>query len=126
MSYKYVIDSFAWIEYFFGSKRGESAKPFIEGGEAATPAIVLAELVEKYKREKISFEENLRFILSNTKIVDLSQKIALSAGEINFENKKKIDGWGMADSIVLASAKALGARVVTGDEHFRELDQIMI
>jgi len=32
----------------------------------------------------------------------------------------------MADSIILATAKILTAKVVTGDEHFRNLDAVMI
>jgi len=30
---KYIIDSYAWIEYFMGIKAGEKAKPIIEGLE---------------------------------------------------------------------------------------------
>jgi len=30
---KYIIDSYAWIEYFMGTKAGEKAKPIIEGLE---------------------------------------------------------------------------------------------
>lgn len=48
------------------------------------------------------------------------------AGEINFENKKKIKGWGMSDSIIQATAKLLNADVLTGDEHFRDLGAVMI
>jgi len=40
---------------------------------------------------------------------------------INFERKKKVDGWGMADSIVVATGGRSKARVVTGDPHFRDL-----
>jgi predicted nucleic acid-binding protein len=29
--------------------------------------------------------------------------------------------WGLADSIVLATARELGAKVVTGDKHFIDL-----
>ena len=37
---KYVIDSYAWIECFMGSKAGEKVKPIIEGfEEKLTPAI---------------------------------------------------------------------------------------
>lgn len=44
----------------------------------------------------------------------------------HFENKKKIKNWGMSDSIILATAKLLNAKVVTGDEHFRDLDAVML
>ena len=126
MSYEYLIDSYAWIEYFRGTKKGEPAKELIETESCATPSLVIAELVEKYKRENKEFEGDLDFVLSKTKIIDLDKEIAKDAGKINFENKKKIKNWGMADSIILATAKKLNAKVVTGDKHFEGLDSVML
>src|SRR3989344_5609923 len=120
MSYEFVIDSYAWVEYFRGTKEGEKAKQFIESGKAATSSISIAELSEKYKRENINFEEDFNFIMSSTKIINLNIEIALSAGKINFENKKKIKNWGMADAIILATANLINAKVIAGDERFGE------
>ncbi len=36
MSYRFVIDSYAWIEYFRGTKAGGKAKDYIESKEDAT------------------------------------------------------------------------------------------
>ena len=113
MSFDYVIDSYAWVEYFRGSKEGELAKEYIENNHCATSAINIAELSEKYKRENKDFEKDMEFITSVAKIVEVSCGIALEAGRLNFENKKNIKNWGMADSIVLATAKMLNAKVVT-------------
>ena len=55
MSYDYVIDSYAWVEYFRGSKEGRIAKDCIENNNCATSSITIAELSEKYKRENKSF-----------------------------------------------------------------------
>ena len=126
MVYNYVIDSYAWVEYFKGTKRGEIAKEFIETKENATASIIITELSEKYERENKSFEEDMQFILSRTKIVPLNAEIALESGKVNCVNKKKIKNWGMADAIILATANILGAKVVTGDEHFRNLNSIML
>ena len=38
--------------------------------------------------------------------------------------KKKIKGWGLADSIVYATGLLKKAEVVTGDEHFKELKNV--
>lgn len=128
MSYKYLIDSYAWVEYFRGTEKGKKAKLYIENEKnaCATTSTTLAELSEKYKRENENFKDNFNFVIAQTKIINLDQDIAISAGEINYENKKKIKNWGMADSIILASANKLSAKVVTGDEHFKELNSIMI
>jgi|GEM_PF-6465801 len=41
MTYNYIIDSYAWIEYFKASKFGENAKKYIESKQAATQGGVL-------------------------------------------------------------------------------------
>jgi len=45
---RFVIDSFAWFEYFSGSEAGKRAVSHIEEGRVLTPTIVVAELSEKY------------------------------------------------------------------------------
>ncbi len=130
MSYKYVIDAFAWIEYFIASKYGEVAKRYIESGESATPTIAVSEISRKLLREiEIGNEtregrlERLKFVRATTRIVDLDFEIATIAGEIDLDMKKKRRGWGLADSIILCTARATKGKVVTGDEHFRGLEE---
>lgn len=126
-NYETVIDSYAWIEYFRGSPSGDKARQFIENGSSATASITLAELQEKYLREKwTTFEMDLRFIATKTSIISIDREISISGGRINFENKKKIKNWGMADSIILATARVLSAKVVTGDPHFKSLKEAIM
>ena len=49
MSYEYVIDSYAWIEYFRGSEQGKSAKEYIESMDSVTSSITIAELYSPTK-----------------------------------------------------------------------------
>jgi predicted nucleic acid-binding protein len=124
----YVLDSFAWFEYFSGSALGARAKPFIESSKGITPTIVVAELSEKYRREKLPFEQDLDFIIARTRVIPLDTGIAERAGALSHERKKRVKRWGLADSVVLATARECKARIVTGDEHFRDLvdEAIMI
>ena len=126
MNYEYLIDSYAWIEYFKGTEKGEIAGNFIENNSSITPSMVIAELTEKYKKENKEFEEDFNFILSQTKIINLDTEIAQSAGRINFENKKKIKNWGMADSIILAAAEKANVKIITGDKHFEGFNSVML
>ena len=126
MSYKYVVDSYAWIEYFRGSKAGEKAKRIIEAGEAATATITLAELKEKYTREGWPyFDDDLLFITSTTILVNLTKDIAVKTGDINAAMKARVKGWGIADSIILATAQTENAKVITGDKHFKGIKQVI-
>jgi predicted nucleic acid-binding protein len=121
-SYETVIDSYAWIEYFKGSASGRRAQEFIEKGSAATSAITLAELQEKYLREKWnSFDADSKFITTKTALIQIDRSVALLAGKINFQKKKEMRDWGMADSIILATANLASAKVVTGDSHFKNV-----
>ena len=38
--------------------------------------------------------------------------------------KKDVPGWGLADSIVYATAALKKALIVTGDEHFKKLKNV--
>ncbi len=127
MSYRFVIDSYAWIEYFIGTDAGRLAKNYIEGKEAATSGISVAELKEKYLREGWRyFDADLLFITSVTAIIPVDKEVAVSAGEVNFERKRKVKDWGMSDSIVLATARKASAKVVTGDPHFKDLKESIL
>jgi len=130
MSYRYVIDAYAWIEYFRASKFGEVAKRYIESEDSATPTIVVSEISRKLLRE-IEFGnetregrlKRLEFIRATSQIVDLDFEIGAEAGEIDLGMKKKVKGWGLADSIVLCTARNAKGNVITGDEHFRGLEE---
>ncbi|MBO3841805.1 MAG: type II toxin-antitoxin system VapC family toxin [Candidatus Brockarchaeota archaeon] len=133
MSYEYVIDAYAWIEYFRGSKPGEEAKHYIEEENSATPTIVIAELSRKLLKEVGRGVETiegrrtkLEFIGTITEIIDLSRDIAELSGEIDIERKDKVRNWGLADSIILATARKSNAKVVTGDKHFADLKNEVI
>ncbi|MDG6982829.1 MAG: type II toxin-antitoxin system VapC family toxin [Nitrososphaerota archaeon] len=127
----FVIDTHAWVEYLIGSRAGEEAKEFIERGGAYTPSVVVTELAKWYLREieaeRISadeMKEHLEFVSSVTVIVPLDESLARKAGEMDFMMKKRAKGWPLADSIVYATAREYRAKVVSGDPHFKGLDDV--
>lgn len=122
----FVIDSFAWIEYFKGNKKAARLKDIIETGKAITPAIVLAELSDVYHRENnADWEKHLAFIKSKTAIADLTAGIAIEAGKIKKDiRKKNKPNFGLADAILLATALSLEAAVLTGDKHFKGVKNV--
>jgi predicted nucleic acid-binding protein len=132
MSCKYVIDAYAWIEYFRASEPGEVAKEYIESDNAATPTIVVAEISRKLLREiELGNEtlegrlKRLEFIRATSRIVSLDFEVAAEAGKTDLDMKKKVKGWGLADSIVLCTARKAKGKIVTRDEHFRELEEVI-
>ncbi len=127
MSFDYVIDSYAWVEYFRGTSSGGLVRPYVEGDRAATSTLTLAELREKYLREKwSSFQGDLEFMSTRSLVMPVNRQIALLAGELNYTRKRTVKDWGMADSVVLATARNASAKVVTGDKHFEGLPDIIM
>jgi len=123
-----VIDSYAWIEYFTGTKAGEQVKPIIEQtDEKITPTIALAEIYAKtLKTENQELAERQRaFIKEKSAISPLDEAIAIESAKADVVMKKKIAGWGLADSIVYATGTIKKAKVVTGDEHFKKLENVI-
>ena len=132
MTYKYVIDAYAWIEYFKASEYGKVAKKHVESKYSATPTIVVSEISRKLQKEiELGNEteegrlKRLEFVRATSQIVDLDFENAAEAGKLDVEMKKKAKGWGLTDSIVLCTARNAKAKVVTGDEHFRGLDEVI-
>jgi predicted nucleic acid-binding protein len=124
---RYVIDSYAWIEYFIGSQAGDVVRKIIEsvGDEKLTPTICVAEIYSKVlSLEGLEAAELRRnFIKSRSALVPLTEEIAVEAAKVNVDMKKEIAGWRLADSIVLGTARKKRGKVLTGDEHFRNLKE---
>ncbi len=127
-----VIDTYAWVEYLLGSRAGAKARNYIEGEGALTPSVVLAELrkwylreIEAGRRSEREMQSHFAYIDSMTEIVPLDSSLALKAGEIDFLMKKRIRGWPLADSIIYATARSRAARVVSGDPHFKGLEDVI-
>ena len=125
---KYLVDSYAWIEYFMGTKAGEKVKPIIEGlEEKLTPTICLAEVYAKTLKVEgeEQAEKQRQFIKERSALIPLDESTAVKAVKIDAEMKKKIKGWGLADSIVYATGLIKNAEIVTGDLYFKNLKHVI-
>ncbi len=67
----------------------------------------------------------MKYVKSKTTVVKIDAEIAEKAGEINYEYKETIKGWGMLDSLVYAATVARKANVITGDPHFKDLPNVI-
>lgn len=122
---KYVIDSWAWVEYLIGSNSGEKVKQIIEnkGNEIFTCILSIAEIASMTKREDRDSDSAYKAMLSLSKIYNIDNDLAKEAGLFHAEIKKTIKDFGLIDSFILSVAKRIKAKVVTGDEHFRTIKE---
>ncbi len=117
---KYIIDSYAWVEYLDGSTLGEKVKKILEGNnEIFSLNLTISEVVSKVKRKNGNIDTAYNAINSISKVAEITPEIAKKAGEFHAEIRKRIKDFGLVDSLILTLARELNARIVTGDEHFR-------
>jgi predicted nucleic acid-binding protein len=131
---KTVIDTYAWIEIFIGSKSGEKAKEMLQKAEETyTPDVVIAEIARKYLREGMkeqTIRERLTTIEETSEIIPIDKNIAFESAKCYLElmekaKTRKLKAPSLFDAIVLATARTLGAKLVTGDEHFEEINETL-
>jgi len=124
---EYLLDTYAWIEYFIGSNEGKIVKTLIESEKIHTSIITIAELSDKYYRAGLTDEwgDRYKFIISKSNIIRLTLEIAKNAGPRKWKLRETIEKIGLADAIIIETAFQKGLIVVSGDPHFESLDNAL-
>jgi predicted nucleic acid-binding protein len=129
---KIVIDTYAWIELLIGSEKGNKVKELLENAEEVyTPSTVLAETARKFLREgtdEKTINAWLEIITTASVITQIDSATALEAAKCQLELSQqakisKQNTPSLFDAIVYATAKINQCRIITGDEHFKNLPQ---
>lgn len=118
---KYIIDAWAWIEYFRGTQHGAKLNDLLENPatEIYTCAITVAEIISKTAREGQDVETAYDMIISNSKIIKLDEQLSKQAGLLHFRMRQTSKDFGIADAFILAAANKLETKIITGDPHFK-------
>lgn len=124
---KHIIDAYAWIEYLDGSEAGLKVGALIEeNGETYTCAMTIAEVVSKVARKGKDVKVAYDVILSNSQIVTVNEELSLQAGLLHYEMRKTLKDFGLADAYVLATARRLKSKILTGDMHFKNVKEAIL
>ncbi len=124
MKFEHIIDSYAWVEYYLGTKKGARIKEIIETGNIATPILVIAELSDKFAREGKDFNGLFQFISSRSTILLLDVETAIKCGSFKAEMRKRFKQFGIIDAIIYLTAKSNNSKLLTGDVHLKELENV--
>ncbi len=116
-----VFDTYAWIEYFGGTKKGKRVETFLNEEEIVTPSITLIELSCKAAKRGWDFKKHLRFIKSKSRIVGLTEETIIKGGREYQDQRKSKKDFSLPDAIILTIAKKLNGRILTGNKHFKDL-----
>lgn len=117
----FVVDSWAWIEYFDGSPSGEKIKGYVENEKniVYTSSVTLAEVVSKFLRKHLDPHQAVKGISTLSIILPVDSDIATFAGELHADIRAHVKDFGLADAFVFAAARKKGAKILTGDPHFK-------
>ena len=125
---KFVIDAYAWIEYLEGSEEGMKVSEIIEDdlNDVFTSSATVAEVIGKVMRKNQDIKVALNHINNFSTVLEVTQEIGISAAQIHFEAKKKNKNFGMLDAFVAATARKLSAKILTGDNDFKEFKEAVM
>jgi predicted nucleic acid-binding protein len=116
-----VVDSSGWIEYLSGGGNAAFFRTPIESDESLlVPSLSLFE-VYRHMLRHIGRGEALNVVaaMRSRVLVELDDRLALQAAELSIETKLAL-----ADSIILATARAHDAELWTQDSDFEGLEGV--
>lgn len=116
-----IVDSSGWLEYFADGENASFFAPAIEDtGILIVPVICMYEVFKRLMEQR---GENTALVhigdMHHGQVADLTASIALQAAKISTELKIA-----MADSIILATARAYDATLWTQDADFEGIDGV--
>lgn len=116
-----VVDSSGWLEYFEGSGNADFFAPAIEDTDhLLVPVICVYEVFKRVMQQRgVAVARTHISDMHQGQIIDVDVSLAMSAATLSAELKLA-----MADSIILATARAYQAILWTQDEHFKGLDGV--
>ncbi|HSH37330.1 MAG TPA: type II toxin-antitoxin system VapC family toxin [Chthoniobacterales bacterium] len=115
------MDSSAWLEYFAdGPNAAFFAAPVEKGRELLVPTIVIFEV---YKRLQVQRDERTAArgvaMLRQGRVMTLTTELAIAAAAVSTTTRLP-----MADSIILATARAENAVIWTQDSDFADFERV--
>lgn len=118
-----LVDSSGWLEFFTDGTLADKYFNYLEKPEeVVVPALALYEVYKKIKNERR--EEDAIFAaaqMGRSKIVALDDTLAIQAADVSIKYKLS-----MADAIIYACALQEKAMLITSDEHFSGLPNVIL
>ena len=116
-----LVDSSGWLEYFSAGPNANFFAPVIKDTvHLIVPVICVYEVFKRILQQQgLSAAETNIADLYNGELVSLTPSLAISAAVIS--DKRKLP---MADSFILAVARAYQAVLWTQDEHFMDVEGV--
>ena len=108
----YIVDTYAWIEYFRGTEEGNVLAELLKEGshKFITLECCIAELACHAFITKHDFKAMLDYVKSNSIILPILLPLWIKSARIRGTMRKSIKKFGLIDSLILAKQKELHGR----------------
>lgn len=118
-----VVDSSGWIEYLAGGPNADFFREPIEDDEKLLVPVLSLFEVYRHLLRHLGREDALDIVAAMRRgtVIDLDDRVALDAAELSVASKLAL-----ADSIMLATARAHGADFWTQDADFEGLEGVRL
>ena len=116
-----IVDSSGWLEYFSdGPNARHYLSPLNDTAALIVPVITIYEVFKVVLRAS-SENEALQSVAAMQKgeVIDLTARIAMNASKLSLQHDLP-----MADSIILATARAYKCIIWTQDSDFRDIEGV--
>jgi len=124
LNHTLLLDTSAWIEFFIKSDRGKKVREVLSTKNCYTSIVSIAEISNFAIKQNINGKDLIKYVKGITKIIELTEKISFFAGELNYERKMMKNDWGMLDSFILSTALMYNMKILTKDNHFKDLPNV--
>jgi predicted nucleic acid-binding protein len=116
-----VVDSSGWLEYFADGPNADFFAPAVENiAELVVPSISIYEVFKRVLQQRDESDAlQAAAVMQQGMVVDLNTTLALSAAKLSVELRLP-----MADSVMLATARANKATLWTQDADFKNIEGV--
>lgn len=117
-----LVDTCGWIEWLTDGRLADAFAPYLaDPAELIVPATLQFELYKWAKREKSEVEAlDVIALTEQGRILPLTTRLALYAADLALQHQLSF-----ADAIIYASARMVDAPLVTADDHFKDLPEVI-
>jgi predicted nucleic acid-binding protein len=122
----YVIDTYAWVEYFRGTDKGKKLKSLLEQNHRFfTPVCCIFELRSWALSDSLDFTRILNVVRSVSGIEPINDDDWEEAAVVRHKHRKTIKDFGLVDALIVVVQQNRHAKVISGDRHFKTLKNVV-
>ena len=83
-------------------------------------------MIRKVSREGQDVAVANEVLVNNSQVIEVDEELSKETGLLHSEMRKTEKDFGLADAYVLATARKLKSKLLTGDKHYRNVKEAIM